>query len=128
MHLRPARGSHFAASEEEETMQKLTVLACLAALAGTARASDPMGVYGVATHVTIQKTDPPSLIISGAFAPVDTQTGVYVSKAGYMYYACPAGQEKTCAIEWADMQKLSGGGVCFGFGARRDWQTFEMRF
>jgi hypothetical protein len=105
-----------------------SIVVALVLVSGVARASDPVGVYGVANSATIQKSDPPTIVLSGAFAPVDPKTALYVSAKGYMYFVCPKGQEKVCAMEWADLQKLAGTKKCFGFGSRRDLTTFDMRF
>jgi hypothetical protein len=113
---------------EEEDMRNSIIVAALVVASGVARASDLVGVYGVANTATIQKSDPPGIVLSGAFAPVDTQSAQYVAAKGYMYFVCPKGQEKICAMEWADLQKMAGSKKCFGFGSRRDYDTFAMRF
>jgi MYXO-CTERM domain-containing protein len=37
---------------------------------------------------------------------------------GYLYYSCPSGQDKTCASEWADVEKniATGTDMCIGLG------------
>ncbi len=107
-------------------MKKLLAVLVVLGFAQTARASDPVGVYAIVSKVVEAKVDDvPTVQLYGWFAPFDANTGGYQkAQRGYMYFACPKGDESICASEWADFAKNKG---CVAFGSRRDPQTFKYR-
>lgn len=110
-------------------MKNLVMMSVLA-MAGVAHASDPVGVYGLVNGVVLQPnaTAPTHVQLFGWFALADKATSDYTApQAGYMYYACPSGDAATCAMEWADIQKIGAAGDCVGYGSRRDPSTFQYR-
>jgi uncharacterized protein (TIGR03382 family) len=110
-------------------MKNLVMMGVLA-MAGVAHASDPVGVYGLVNGVVLQPnaTAPTHVQLFGWFALADKATSDYTKpQAGYMYYACPSGDAATCAMEWADIQKIGAAGDCLGYGSRRDPVTFQYR-
>ena len=99
----------------------LTLSACILA-AVTLRASDFVGVYAVVEKVVLEPSDaaPERVQIWGGFALSEGQRGSEYGAAqrGYLYYSCPAGQQATCAREWADLKNVAGKNTGVGFGAR----------
>jgi hypothetical protein len=86
-------------------------------------ASDPMGVYAIIQKVVLEpnESEPARIQVWGAFALSDGQarSDTYAApQAGYLYYTCPAGQERICRNEWADLKSVAGKGVGVGFGGR----------
>lgn len=86
-------------------------------------ASDPMGVYAVVQKVVLEpnETEPVRVQVWGAFAVSDGKrdSDAYSPpQVGYLYYSCPAGQERTCRNEWADLKTVAGKGIGVGFGGR----------
>ena len=86
-------------------------------------ASDPMGVYAIVQKVVLEpnESEPVRIQIWGAFALSDGQarSDIYgAPQVGYVYYSCPAGQERVCRNEWADLKSVAGKGVGVGFGGR----------
>jgi MYXO-CTERM domain-containing protein len=107
-------------------MKTLLAVTVLVGLTHTARASDPVGVYAIVSKVVEGKSgDAPTVQLYGWFSPFDPSTGGYQkAQRGYMYFACPKGDETICADEWADLTKLKS---CVAFGSRRDPVTFKYR-
>lgn len=99
----------------------LAVVSLLAA--ASANASDQVGVYALVDRVTTEPASgtPTRVRIDGAFAVAEAATYPgYTSPArGYMYFACPAGKEATCEMEWKDIASAAGTGGCAAFGSRR---------
>src|SRR5262245_12773454 len=104
------------------------VILMLVAVGAVARtrltASDPMGVYAIVDKVVLEPNDsaPERVQIWGAFAVADTRNNddYAAPQKGYLYYACPANQARTCANEWADLKSVAGKGAGVGFGGRFD--------
>ena len=104
------------------TIGGVIVLGSLAMTAVTLRASDMVGVYAVIEKVMLEPGDaaPQRIQVWGAFALSDQKSGSNYGPAqrGYLYYACPAGQETVCRKEWADLKAVAGRDTGVGFGAR----------
>jgi hypothetical protein len=105
---------------------RLTACVVLMTAAGlTASAhkfSDPVGVYCLIDHVTLEPNDaePQMAQIWGAFAVSDGKPGnsYLTPAAGYFYFTCAKGRETVCANEWMDLKSLSGKMQLSGFGSR----------
>ena len=94
-----------------------------AALALTAvlHASDMVGIYGVVEKVVVEPNDnaPQRIQIWGAFAMAEGRGSTYgPAQRGYLYYACPSGQDAVCRKEWADLKSVAGKGTAVGLGMR----------
>ena len=104
------------------TIGGVIVLGALAMTAVTLRASDSVGVYAVIEKVVLEPSDaaPQRIQLWGAFALSDQKSGSAYGPAqrGYLYYACPSGQESVCRKEWEDLKSVAGKNTGVGFGAR----------
>lgn len=100
----------------------LIVLGVCAMTGVALRASDMVGVYAVVEKVVFEPADaaPQRIQIWGAFALSDQKSGSNYGPAqrGYLYYACPSGQETVCRREWEDLKAVAGKDTGVGFGAR----------
>ena len=99
----------------------LTVVALLA-LSGAARASDPVGIYGLVEKVVLEPSaDKPERVqVWGTFALAVPGRGEEYSKPapGYLYFSVTPGKEDQCRKEWADLKKVAGTDQCVAFGSR----------
>jgi len=90
--------------------------------AGSARASDPIGIYALVDRVVIEPSDaqPERIQIWGAFSVATRQFGDQYSPPirGYLYYQLPPEKAGAARAEWADMQKIAGTGQIIAFGSR----------
>ncbi len=93
--------------------------------AAEAGASYPVGVWVKVKKVVLEPnaTAPTKIQIHGAAMLYDKSTNTtylgYSEPAfGFLYYACPSGQDKTCVSEWADVEKniAATDDVCIGLG------------
>ena len=88
---------------------------------GDAAGSVPTGIIVRTAKVSYEPSAaaPQRVLIEGVFALIkDPKTNTYAYPlAGSMYFECPAGKEKTCKLEWADIAKISGAKMCSMFGA-----------
>jgi hypothetical protein len=100
----------------------LLAAAALLALTATARASDPIGIYGLVEKVVLEPStgQPERAQVWGAFRLAKTGGGdEYQEPAGgYLYYALVPGKEADCRREWADLKSVAGTGEVVAFGAR----------
>jgi hypothetical protein len=101
----------------------LFVVLAIVSLPTPVPASDPMGVYAIVDKVVLEPTEaePTRIQIWGAFALSDgkARADTYgAPQVGYIYYSCPAGQERACRNEWSDLKSMAGKGVGVGFGGR----------
>jgi len=100
----------------------LSVIAVWAVGVARLTASDPIGVYAVVEKVVFEPSEsaPERVQVWGAFALADTQNNddYAAPQKGYLYYACPASQSRTCSNEWADLKSVAGKGAGVGFGGR----------
>jgi hypothetical protein len=99
-------------------------VAILPLLAVPVRAADPVGVYGMIEHITVEPAsgDPMRIQLWGVFAFADGPKGEGYGavKRGYMYYACPSAQLATCRNDWADLLWFKGTGKGVGYGLRTE--------
>lgn len=97
-------------------------LTSLALGAGTAHASDPVGVYANVGKVVLEPSEaaPERIRICGAFSlAIPMSGGKYSSpQSGYFYYKCNANELAACRMAWNDIKKAAGAGGCIGFGDR----------
>ena len=104
------------------TIGSLIVLGVCALPVVTLRASDMVGIYTVIEKVVLEPSgaSPQQIQIWGAFALSDQKSGSSYGPAqrGYMYYACPAGQDTVCRKEWEDLKSVAGKDIGVGFGGR----------
>ena len=104
------------------TIGGVMVLGACAMTVVTLGASDRVGVYAVIQKVVLEPSDaaPQRIQVWGAFALSDQKSGSAYGPAerGYLYYACPPGQENVCRKEWADLKTVAGKDTGVGFGAR----------
>ncbi len=99
----------------------LLVVVGFLALAATARASDPVGVYALVQKVVLEPEDKPERAqVWGVFRLAKKNRGdEYLPPVyGYLYYTVESGKEKDARIEWADLKKIAGTGQAVAFGAR----------
>ena len=105
------------------TLGILTVLCISCTAAGAILcASVPVGVYAIVDRVVLEPNDaqPQRIQIWGAFALADKAAASRYgpARAGYLYYACPRGQETVCRNEWTDIKSAAGTGKVIAFGDR----------
>lgn len=100
-----------------------------AASAGTAHASDPMGVYSLVEDVAVEPGGegiPAAIRIYGihalSYRPQSGSTrgrGIYTEPGeGYLYFRCGAADAEACALEWKDLQAAVGDERCAAYGHR----------
>lgn len=100
-----------------------------AAFAGTAHASDPMGIYSLVEDVAVEpggEGTPAAIRIYGvhalAYRPQSGSTrgqGLYTEPdEGYLYFRCGAADAEACALEWKDLQAAVGDDRCAAYGHR----------
>jgi hypothetical protein len=125
------------------SIHSILILASFTIAAAVAlRASDPVGAYTMVDRVVRHpnSTEPTSVQIFGVFSfaiprerngQQPTPPGSFVGtpdsgdvygavQKGYLFYTCPAGQERACRGEWNDLHSIAGTGAVVGFGTR--WQ------
>jgi hypothetical protein len=105
-------------------MRLVLTAAALLALAGGARASDPVGGYMIVDKVVLEPADDPTTIqLWGSFALAKEARGSTYGDPvrGYLYYKVPPGKEALCRKEWSDLKKAAGTGQIIGFGSRVEW-------
>jgi hypothetical protein len=92
------------------------------ALAGTVRASDPVGIYALVEKVVLEPEDKPERVqVWGVFRLAKPRAGgdEYRQPAyGYLYYSLDSSKEKECRIEWSDLKKVAGNGQVIAFAGR----------
>src|SRR5260370_1324626 len=92
-------------------------------LAGSAQASDPMGIYARIDKVVLEPNDekPERIQIWGTFALAKPRSGgdeYQTPVKGYLYYSLTQGKEDQCRKEWTDLKKVAGKDQCVAFGNR----------
>jgi hypothetical protein len=92
------------------------------ALAGAARASDPVGIYGLVEKVVLEPSEarPERAQVWGVFRLATGAPGDEYAKPayGYLYYSLVSGKEGDCRNEWADMKRVAGTGEVIAFANR----------
>jgi hypothetical protein len=107
--------------------------ALLGATASSARASDPIGIYGFVDRVVIEPNDaaPERIQVWGGFAlavPRSKSSYEYRdAERGYMYFKLRAGDEEVGKKEWADLKAVAGTGQIVSFGSRYDTTPVSVR-
>jgi hypothetical protein len=100
----------------------LAAVVGLAALAGTARASDPVGIYAVVQKVVLEPKDgkPERAQVWGVFRFAVKNSGDQYSAPvyGYLYYGLAPGKADDTRREWNDMKKVAGTGQVIAFASR----------
>ena len=74
---------------------------------GTAKASDPVGIYARVDRVSMEPNEetPGRIKIWGAFSMAAGRGDSYQApECGYLYFQIGSGQEKQCRAEWADFK------------------------
>jgi hypothetical protein len=107
----------------------------LLALAGTARASDPVGIYGLVQKVVLEPKDdkPERAQVWGVFRFAVKNKGDEYSAPvyGYLYYSLAPGKADDSRREWADMKKVAGTGQVIAFasryGAKGTWHKASQK-
>jgi hypothetical protein len=94
----------------------------LLALTGAARASDPVGIYGLVEKVVLEPNadKPERAQVWGVFRVAVKNAGdEYTPPAyGYFYYGLAPGKADDSRREWADMKKVAGTGDVIAFANR----------
>ena len=88
---------------------------------GTAKASDPVGIYARVDRVSMEPNEetPGRIKIWGAFSMAAGRGDSYQApECGYLYFQIASGQEKQCRAEWADFKRVAGTGQVIAFGNR----------
>jgi len=91
------------------------------ALAGSARASDPVGIYALVDKVVLEPNDkaPERAQIWGAFSLAEGRGDGYSQpKRGYLYYKLNADKPEVSKKEWADLKSVAGTDEVVAFGGR----------
>lgn len=98
----------------------LAIAAAGVVLAAQTGPTDPVGVYAMLDHVVAEPNDaaPVRIQLWGAFVLAADSGGYATVARGYMYYACPAGQETSCRADWEDLKFVAGIGKAIGYGSR----------
>jgi hypothetical protein len=97
------------------------VVVAAGGLAFARPAPDPVGIYAVIEHVTLDPATgtPARVQLWGAFALAERTHDFYTApKRGYMYFSCPATERVRCDADWADFRWHEGSGKAIGFGDR----------
>ncbi len=94
----------------------------LLALAGAARASDPVGVYALVQKVVLEPNadKPERAQVWGVFRVAVKNAGdEYTAPAyGYFHFGLAPGKADDSRREWADMKKVAGTGEVIAFASR----------
>ena len=109
----------------------LAALAGLAALVATrtAVASYPCSTYVVPSSVELEPSDDAAtgVVIHGAFFQLTSDTAMTYAnpRCGVMHFACVAGQEEMCRMQWKELRDAVSPTpqVCEGFGS---WNVIPM--
>ena len=109
--------------------------ACIAGLslfsveAAPAWASQPSAIYTVPSRVDFypDEANATSVAIHGAFFFYQASGAYATPSCGYMYFACPAGSEKMCRMQWADIKASIGQPQCVGFGPQSTVSKANLR-
>jgi hypothetical protein len=101
----------------------LLAMASLLALAGSARASDPVGIYALVEKVVLEPSEgkPERAQVWGVFRLAKPRAGgdEYQKPAhGYLYYSLASGKEDETRREWADLKEVAGTGQVIAFSGR----------
>ncbi|MSP60679.1 MAG: hypothetical protein EXR72_10125 [Myxococcales bacterium] len=86
--------------------------------AGVAHASSPHAIFSVPRRVDFlpDEANATKVVLHGAFFFRNANNGYDSPSCGQMYFACQAGQEVMCRMQWQDIKKAIGLQECAGFG------------
>jgi hypothetical protein len=100
----------------------LLTAAALLALGGAARASDPVGIYGLVEKVVLEPENGKAerAQVWGIFMLAQAKSNIeYREPAyGYLYYKLAPGKEADARREWADLKEIAGTGQAVAFAGR----------
>ena len=105
------------------------VLLAMVAVARPARASYPCSTYVVPSLVELQPSADTAthVVIHGAFFQLTSDTTMSYGdpRCGVMYFACVAGQEAMCQMQWKELRGAAASGtpLCEGFGS---WSVLSV--
>jgi MYXO-CTERM domain-containing protein len=120
-------------------MRRLSYRSCCSLIAGlglllAARpgaASTPQSTYVVPTAVELlpSEANATRAVIHGAFFQLNSTTATTYDapKCGVMYFACVAGQETMCRMQWSELRAAIGQHYCSGFGSLSTLPTAPIR-
>src|SRR4029077_16691926 len=106
-----------------------TAVPAMLAGARPAAASYPNSTYVVPSLVELQPSDDAAtrVVIHGAFFQLTSDTAATYSapRCGVMYFACVAGQEAMCQMQWKELRDAVSGTpqFCEGFGS---WNVLSV--
>jgi len=110
-------------------MRHLALLLTILVAPVAARASDPLAVYTVPTRVDFlpAEANADKVVLHGAcfFRQKDGRHGD--PACGQMYFACKAGQEAMCRMQWHEIKKNIGADWCTAFGDSEMVTTATLR-
>src|SRR5262249_32356969 len=97
---------------EGQIMKRAIYGALMLAVAwiGTAKASDPVGIYARVDRVSMEPNEqtPERIKIWGAFSMAAGRGDTYLApECGYLYFQIDPGHEKQCRAEWADFGRVA---------------------
>jgi hypothetical protein len=110
----------------------LGVLAAMALVAPTARASDPTGVYAFVDRVIFEpgESAPERIQVWGGFAlakKTANNSEYNEAQRGYLYLKLRPGEEEVCKKEWADLKAVAGTKEIVAFGSRYEAPQPKLR-
>jgi hypothetical protein len=91
------------------------------AVAGSVRASDPVGIYALIDKVVLEPSDkaPERVQVWGAFCLAEGRGDGYTEpKRGYLYYKLNSEDADVSRKEWADLKMVAGTSQIVAFGNR----------
>src|SRR5438067_4393401 len=108
----------------------LAVGALVLFLVGTARASDPVGVYALVDKVILEPNGEAAQRVQvwGGFSVATGRGEAYAAPVrGYLYFTVAQGKEDLCRREWNDLKKVAGTDQVVALGSRYEQQKLTVR-
>jgi len=97
----------------------LVLLIC--GMAGSLRASDPIGIYAIIDKVSLLPSEQSAqtIQISGVFSLAEGRGEAYSKpQHGYLFFTVDPEKPDVTRKEWADLKSIAGSGKAIGFGSR----------
>src|SRR5204863_2349296 len=97
---------------------------------GTARGSDPVGVYALVDKVILEPNGEAAQRVQvwGAFSVATGRGEAYAPPVrGYLYFTVAQGKEDVCRHEWNDFKKVAGTDQVVALGSRYEQQKLTVR-
>ena len=97
---------------------------------GTARGSDPVGVYALVDKVILEPNGEAAQRVQvwGAFSVATGRGEAYAPPVlGYLYFTVAQGKEDVCRREWNDLKKVAGTDQVVALGSRYEQQKLTVR-